>query len=534
MGNPKFRNLEYPGRSPVAAPNGMASTSHPLSTQAAIRVLQDGGNALDAAIAAAAVQGVVEPQSTGIGGDCFVLYAPAGKQDIIAFNGSGRAPAGLSSEGLLETGISKIDLTSPHAVTIPGAVDAWVRLNRDHGRTDLARLLAPAIEYARDGYPITQRVSKDFALAAPRLDADARAVFCPGGNPVGLGERHAQPALARTLELIATKGRDGFYKGEVADDILAKLNSLGGMQTQDDFNQAGGDYVTPISAPFRGQTIWQCPPNGQGVIALMLLNIMSDIPTFGDDPLSVDRIHHEIEAGRLAYRDRNAVLADPDQVNVPVDHMLQPEYTATLRDMIKPDIRIDPMPASQLTSHSSTVYISVVDRDRNVCSFINTLFWGFGSGIMAPKSGVLLQNLGAGFVVDPNHPNGVQPNKRPLHTIIPGMATKDGRPTLCFGVMGGDYQAFGHMQLLTRMYDYDMDVQMAQDTARFFPHPFADSVEVEAPISEDIRNTLRQRGHPIKPASRPIGGSQAIAIDWHTGLLTAGSDPRKDGCAMGY
>ena len=483
MGNRKFRNLEYPGRSPVAAPNGMASTSHPLSTQAAIRVLQDGGNALDAAIAAAAVQGVVEPQSTGIGGDCFVLYAPAGKQDIIAFNGSGRAPAGLSSEGLLETGISKIDLTSPHAVTIPGAVDAWVRLNRDHGRTDLARLLAPAIEYARDGYPITQRVSKDFALAAPRLDADARAVFCPGGNPVGLGERHAQPALARTLELIAAKGRDGFYKGEVADDILAKLDSLGGMQTQDDFNRAAGDYVTPISAPFRGQTIWQCPPNGQGVIALMLLNIMSDIPTFGDDPLSVDRIHHEIEAGRLAYRDRNAVLADPD---------------------------------------------------RNVCSFINTLFWGFGSGIMAPKSGVLLQNRGAGFVVDPNHPNGVQPNKRPLHTIIPGMATKDGRPTLCFGVMGGDYQAFGHMQLLTRMYDYDMDIQMAQDTARFFPHPFADSVEVEAPISEDIRNTLRQRGHPIKPASRPIGGSQAIAIDWHTGLLTAGSDPRKDGCAMGY
>ena len=534
MGNSKFRNLEYPGRSPVAAPNGMASTSHPLSTQAAIRVLQDGGNALDAAIAAAAVQGVVEPQSTGIGGDCFVLYAPAGKQDIIAFNGSGRAPAGLSSEGLLETGVSKIDLTSPHAVTIPGAVDAWVRLNRDHGRTDLARLLAPAIEYARNGYPITQRVSKDFALAAPRLDADARAVFCPSGNPVGLGERHAQPALARTLELIATKGRDGFYKGEVADDILAKLNSRGGMQTQDDFNRAGGDYVTPISAPFRGQTIWQCPPNGQGVIALMLLNIMSDIPTFGDDPLSVDRIHHEIEAGRLAYRDRNAVLADPDQVNVPVDHMLQPEYAAKLRDMIKPDIRIDPMPASQLTSHASTVYISVVDRDRNVCSFINTLFWGFGSGIMAPKSGVLLQNRGAGFVVDPNHPNGVQPNKRPLHTIIPGMATKDGRPTLCFGVMGGDYQAFGHMQLLTRMYDYDMDIQMAQDTARFFPHPFADSVEVEAPISEDIRNTLRQRGHPIKPASRPIGGSQAIAINWHTGLLTAGSDPRKDGCAMGY
>lgn len=530
-----MRHLEYPGRSPVAAPNGMASTSHPLSTQVAVRILQDGGNALDAAIAACAVQCVVEPESTGIGGDCFCLYAPAGGADgIVAFNGSGRAPAGLSSESLLAEGITRIERHSPHAVTVPGAVDAWVQLNRDHGRMPLDQLLAPAIAYARDGYPITQRVARDFAGQVDSLDADARTVFTRDGGPIPLGARHAQPALATTLEKIGREGRSGFYEGKVADEIITKLRGIGGRHTEEDFAAAVGDYVDPINAEFRDHLVWQCPPNGQGVIALMLLNMMRGIDRFGDHPLTVERMHHEIEAGRLAYRDRGLVLADPAQAEVPVTAMLDGTYTDQLRAGIRPDRRLDPLPPSGLPRHSSTVYITVVDRDRNACSFINSLYDNFGSGIMAPESGVLLHNRGQGFVVDPAHPNGVAPGKRPLHTLIPGLVTRNGKVALSYGVMGGEYQAFGHMQFLTRHFDFGMDVQMAQDTARFFPNPFVDVVDVEAPVTEATREALRALGHDIRPAGKPIGGSQAIAIDWDTGLLTAGSDPRKDGCAMGY
>ena len=529
-----MRHLEYPGRSPVAAPNGMASTSHPLSTQTAITILQDGGNAMDAAIAACAVQCVVEPESTGIGGDCFCLYAPSGGENIIAFNGSGRAPAGLRSDWLLEQGITRIERQSPHAVTIPGAVDAWTQLNRDHGRLGLDRLLAPAIAYARDGYPITQRVARDFAGAFDWLDEDARAVFARDGGPIPLGARHTQPALAATLERIGRDGRAGFYDGPVADEIIAKLRALGGCHTAEDFAVAIGDYVDPVHASFRDHEVWQCPPNGQGVIALMLLNIMAGMTPDSPNPITPERMHLEIEAGRLAYRDRGLVLADPAQATVPVQEMIDPAYAESLRGSIMADKRLDPLPPSQLPRHSSTVYITVVDRDRNACSFINSLFDSFGSGIMAPMSGVMLHNPGQGFVFDPSHPNGVAPGKRPLHTLIPGMVTKDGRVTMSYGVMGGEYQAFGHMQFLSRHFDYGMDVQMAQDTPRFFPDPFSDFVAVEAPVPEEARDALRRMGHDIRPAGKPIGGSQAIGIDWETGLLTAGSDPRKDGCAMGY
>ena len=398
----------------------------------------------------------------------------------------------------------------------------------------LGEVLAPAIAHAIDGYPITQRVAYDFTAAVGHLEGAARAMFTHNGKPLPQGSRHRQPELAATLERIGREGRAAFYEGKIATEIIDTLRERGGLQSQDDFDAARGEYVTPISTTFRGHRVWQCPPNGQGVIALLLLGIMEGIDTFGDDPITAKRIHCEIEAGRLAYRDRAAVLADPAQVDVPVERMLSADYAAELRGQISPTSRIANLPPSPLPPHGGTVYITVVDRERNACSLINTLYAGFGSGIMAPKCGVMLHNRGQGFVVDPDHPNGIAGSKRPLHTIIPGMITKNGKVCMSYGVMGGEYQAFGHMQFLSRFFDYGMDIQTAQDAPRFFPDPFEDFVEVEAPIASDVREALAGLGHDIRTAARPIGGSQAISIDWENDILTGGSDPRKDGFAAGY
>ena len=531
-----MRDLERPGRSPVHAPEGMASTSHPLSTQTAVDVLRGGGNALDAAVAACAVQCVVEPESTGIGGDCFCIYAPEGSDDLVAFNGSGRAPAAATANWYAENGIKSIERQSPHSVTVPGAIDAWETLVRDHGTRPLSELLQPAIRYARDGYPVSSRVSVDFASQASLLknDEGAQRVFMPGGKTPGVGEMHRQPELAATMQKIAEGGRDAFYTGDVAEDIVSYLRSKGGLHTMEDFANMRGEYVTPITSNFRGYDVYQCPPNGQGVIALMLLNIMSEVETYGDQPITLERVHAEIEAGRLAYRDRNLYLADPNQAEVPVDWLLSPEHAAQVRAAIDPVKALSPLPEFTGPKHESTVYISVVDKDRNCCSFINTLFSNFGSVQMAPKSGVMLQNRGQGFVLDPNHPNCIAPGKRPLHTIIPGMVVKDGKAVMPYGVMGGEYQSFGHMQFLTGMFDYGLDIQEAQDRPRFFPDPFSGEVEVEGTIPEDIQAGLREKGHKLVRPAKPIGGSQAIWVDYEQNVLTAGSDPRKDGCAIGY
>jgi gamma-glutamyltranspeptidase / glutathione hydrolase len=531
-----MRNLELPGRSPAHSTNGMAATSHTLSTSTAIDVLRRGGNAMDAAIAACAVQCVVEPESTGIGGDNFCLYAPGGGDDIIAFNGSGKAPMAATADWYLENGITELERQTPHACVVPGAVDAWYQLNRDHGRLSLDELLQPAIDYARNGYPVSSRVSVDFASQANIIanDENLKRVFMPGGRTPGVGEMHSQPELADTLQAIAKNGRDAFYTGEIAEDMVNYLQSLGGLHTMDDFATVQGDYVTPISTEFRGHQVWECPPNGQGVIALQLLNIMSGYQTDGVDPVSVERLHAEIEAGRLAYQDRSIYVADPTQADVPVADLLSAERADQLRAAIDPERRTTDLPIPDLPNHASTVYITVVDKDRNACSFINTLFNNFGAGLMAPKSGVVFTNRAQGFVIEPGHRNCIAPGKRPLHTIIPGMITKGGRTVMSFGVMGGHYQAFGHMHLLTRYFDFGQDIQEAQDAPRVFPVPGEDVVEMEGTIPADVIEGLNKLGHKSVRPAKPIGGSQAICIDPENGVLTGGSDPRKDGCAIGY
>ena len=529
-----MRNFELPGRSPVHGMNGMAATSHPLATLAAVNVLRDGGNAIDAAVAACAVQGVVEPQSTGIGGDCFVLYAPAGGE-VIAYNGSGRAPALATPEWYADKGITEIGVASPHAVTVPGAIDAWARLVEDHGTLDLGALLRPAIAHARDGFPISSRVAGDWAANAGHLshDAGTQRTYLPGGRPPAVGSVHRLPALAATLERIAKDGRNGFYAGPVARDIVSHLSALGGLHTMADFAAARGEYVEPIHTGYGGYTVHECPPNGQGIAALEMLNILAGFDLTALEPLSAERLHLEIEAKRLAYGDRDALIADPAQVPVPVEHLLSDDHATALRSRISREASMATVPPSPLSAHADTVYLCVVDRDRNAVSFINSLFQGFGSGLSGPESGVLLHNRGHGFVLEAGHPNRIAPGKRPLHTIIPGMLTKDSRAVMPFGVMGGHYQAMGHAHVLSNLVDFGLDLQEAIDLPRVFA-PQQGPMEVESGVPRTTVEGLRRLGHETATPGKPIGGGQAIWIDWKEGVLTGASDPRKDGCALEF
>jgi gamma-glutamyltranspeptidase/glutathione hydrolase len=532
-----MRNLELPGRSAILATNGMAATSHPLATITAVSVLQTGGNAMDAAVAACAVQCVVEPQSTGIGGDCFCLYAPRGRE-VLAFNGSGRAPMAATPEWYADRGIAEIAQQSPHAVSIPGAIDAWARLIADHGTRNLGTLLEPAIRYATDGFPVPQRCSYDWSLSEELLanDAHAQKRYLFGGKGPALGQIVKFPELAETLRRIAANGRDGFYAGPVAEDIVGYLRELGGLHTMEDFAAAEGEYVTPVRTRYRGHEVYECPPNGQGVVALQMLNILGAMQLGALDPNSAERHHLEIEASRLAYRDRDAALADPDRSDIPVEKWLSEVHAAECRALIRRDARMDPLPVSPFKPHEDTVYLTVVDKDRNAVSFINSLFHMFGSGQMAPKSGVMLQNRAQGFALDPAHPNCIAPGKRPMHTIIPGMLVKDGRAVMPFGVMGGDYQPCGHVHVLTNMFEWGMDPQEAIDQPRTFaiPGDAEGRVQCEDGVAPDARAELAALGHNLVHPLRPIGGAQAIWIDWEGGALHGASEPRKDGCAIGY
>ena len=526
-----MRDFNVPGRSAAMATNGMAATSHPRATLTALDVLRAGGNAADAAIAAVAMQCVVEPQSTGIGGDCFVLYSRQGALPV-ALNGSGRAPAKATVDWYVDRGIGEIAVQTPHAVTVPGAVDAWCTFNREYGTRPLAELLEPAARAAEEGYVVTPRIAADWHRSREKLrDPITAALFLPGGKPPAAGDKMTNPPLAATLRRIGREGREAFYAGPVMHDILSRLKSLGGLHAEVDFADQRSNWVEPINASYRGYEVYECPPNGQGMAALMILRTLSGYALDGDSFSEADRLHLLAEASKAAYWVRDHFICDPEHVPVDVGGFLSEARAERTRREIRLD-RTIAGPRWADIEHKDTVYLCVVDRDGNACSFINSLFSSFGTGILAPHSGVLLHNRGTGFRTIPGHPNAIAPGKRPFHTIIPGMLVTDGRAVMPFGVMGGQYQAVGHAHFLHRLLDRGMDPQEAAEQPRILP--LRGELQVERSVPPSIAQDLANRGHQIAVQEVPLGGCQAIWIDYERGVLIGGSEPRKDGLALGY
>jgi gamma-glutamyltranspeptidase/glutathione hydrolase len=532
-----MRDYHFPGRSPVYATHGMAATSMPAATLTALDVLRDGGSALDAAVAACAVLCVIEPQSTGIGGDCFCLYAPAGSGKVIGLNGSGRAPAAATIDWFENAGITAIDNWSAHSVTVPGALNAWETLLKAHGRKGLDELLQPAIRFAEDGWPVGPKVSWDWKRQEAKLRKNGSFHFLPGGSAPNPGDIFIQPGLAETLRAVARHGARAFYEGPIAADMVATLRQHGGLHTEEDFafGLANAEFVEPITLKWNGYDVYQIPPNGQGILVLMMLGMLEGLGDAPDGPSGAVRAHRHIEAARLAYRDRDAFVADMSQVDVPVAKLLSRDYLNACCGLIKDDAAMLNLPAAGealMPPHNDTIYLCVVDKDGNACSFINSLFQGFGSGILSERSGVMLQNRGFGFGVERGHPNCIAPRKRPMHTIIPGMVGKDGQAVMPYGVMGGHYQPMGHTWFLTNYLQYGLDIQEAIDLPRLFP--LRGKLQIERGIPADVVARLTAMGHVPEIVERPHGGGQAIWIDRDRGCLVAGSEPRKDGLALGY
>ena len=532
-------------RSAVVARNGMAATSQPLATAAAIRILREGGNAIDAAIAANAVLGVVEPMSCGIGGDLFAIVWDAEEKKLHGLNASGRAPHAATLEYFRRKGLTSIPTHGPLSWSVPGCVDGWETLLNEFGSKTMADVLAPAIEYASEGFPVSEIIAADWKGAQPELAKlpTSAACFLPGGKAPATGDVFGNPGLAHSLKLIAQGGSKAFYKGPIAESIVAYSKSNGGLFSLKDFSDHETTRVDPVSTNYRGYDVWELPPNGQGIATLQMLNYLEpyDLKSMGFG--SADALHLMVEAKKLAYEDRAKFYADMDFAKVPVDRLISKDYAKSRASLIKKD-KANERPSHGEPAEADTIYLTVVDKDRNCVSLIQSNFHGFGSYHVPGNLGFALQNRGCLFALDESHANRLEPHKRPFHTIIPGFITKDGRPWLSFGLMGGDMQAQGHAQMVCNLIDFGMDVQEAGDAARFrhlgSSEPTGErakdggQVALESGFSDDVRKALEAKGHKLTTSRGGFGGYQAIRIDVERGVLTGGSDPRKDGAAAGY
>ena len=529
-----MRDFERPGRSEALGTQGMAATSHPLATLTALDVLRGGGNAIDAAIAAVAVLGVVEPTQTGIGGDCFALLMLGGEGRVRAINGSGWAPKAATLDRFKALGLAAIATETAHSVTVPGAVATWARLVADHGTIEFGRLLQPAITIAEQGYPVTERVARDWAKQVDKLSRTAAAAqeLLFDGKAPDRGMIHRQGGLAAALRSIATDGPAAFYDGWIARAMVATLRALGGFHTLDDFSSFQPEYVDPISVSYRGFDLWECPPNGQGAAALIMAKALDGFDLGRWDAESPERYHVIAEIGRHAYADRDCFIGDPRNGRIPVEALLSAERAAKLRQRVDPDHRQADLTPVACPEQRDTTFLAVVDRDRNTIALINSIFDDFGSGIVCPAAGVIFHNRAAGFSLEPGHPNAIAGRKRPLNTIIPALLTKAGKAVMPFGVTGGHFQPTGQMQILSNILDHGMGLQEAIDRPRIFAR--GDAFEVEGTVAPAAVAGLRARGHDVRRAANPLGTAQAIWIDAAAGILRGGADGRRDGIALGW
>lgn len=543
---PKFEFASR--RSSVYGLGGMVATSQPLAVAAGLEILSHGGNAADAAVATAAALNVTEPTSTGLGGDCFALYYEAASGQITALNGSGFAPAGLTIERLRKEGlVDNLPPFHPYTITVPGACAGWCDLVEAHGRLPLKKVLAPAIRLAEQGFPVAPITAYFWERSAERLrNAPGGIELTLDGCAPQAGEIFHNPGLARTLRRIAEGGETAFYQGEIAEAIASIVQQAGGCITVDDLAAHASTWEQPISTPYRHVRVWECPPNGQGLATLLALNLLEGYDIASMPPLSTQRLHLMIEAMRLAFADTRWYVADPAFNPTPLEWLLSKEYATERRKLIRSDRATLDQQRGSPTSSSDTVYLSVVDAEGNACSFINSNYMGFGTGIVPTGWGFTLQNRGMGFSLDPSHPNALEPGKRPYHTIIPGMITLDSNgsapiPNLLyasFGVMGGFMQPQGHMQVVLALVDDLADPQAALDQPRFCINDGTarGDVALEDGIPLKVQSELGKMGHRVYTASgyerSAFGRGQIIRRDASTGVLCGGSDPRADGCAM--
>lgn len=519
-------------RSVVRSRNGMVATSQPLAAAAGLEVLMKGGSAADAAVAMSAVLGVAEPFATSIGGDAFAIYWDGTKKELVGLNGSGRSAANIDAEKLKkQEGLTAMPLKGVHAITVPGAVDAWAALLERYGTMGLKELLQPAIRYAREGFPVSEIIAEQWFIYREALESEeAKQVFLIDGKPPKAGDIFKNPDYAGSLELIAEKGRDVFYKGELAETICDCMRKLGGCLTPEDFRNHRPEWVRPIKTNYKGYDVYELPPNGQGAVVLEMLNILEgyDLKSLGHN--MADYLHLIVEAKKAAFSDRAKYIADPAFNDLPTEKMISKAYAAERRKKID----MDKAAAADFwdLKSSDTVYLTAADRFGNVISFITSIYKAFGSGIVPEGTGIVMQNRGSLFSLKKGHFNYLEPAKRPLHTIIPAFVMKDGRPWFSFGVMGGDMQPQGHVQVLLNMIEFGMNVQEAGEAPRVCHS--AQGVALEQGIPWQERVKLMGKGHSIISDFDIFGGYQGILIDPETGAFAGGSDDRRDGCALGY
>lgn len=555
----RITDRSFTTRSEVIAPHGMAATSHPLATQIAIDILKQGGSAVDAAIAANAALGLMEPTGNGIGGDLFAIVWDADKEELTGLNASGRSPKSLSIQHFREKGYETIPAHGPLPVSVPGTVDGWFELHSRYGRLPMSQVLAPAVAYARDGFPLTEVIAYYWGRSTNSLKKypGFAEIFMPDGRAPVKGEMFSNPWLADTLEKIGNEGRDVFYKGEMAKAIESYMKENGGFLTYDDMAAHRSEWVEPVSTNYRGFDVWELPPNGQGIAALQILNILEgfDLAEMGID--SSQYIHLFVEAKKLAFEDRARFYADMEFVDVPVDELVSKEYADRRRKLINPDRAARSYPAGdEVLEQGDTIYLTTADSDGNMVSLIQSNYRGMGSGMTPGRLGFILQDRGELFSLEDGHPNIYAPGKRPFHTIIPAFVTKDGKPWMSFGVMGGAMQPQGHAQVLINMIDFGLNLQEAGDAPRIrhggssqpagernsdgSPRPTSvrmsdgGTVYLESGFPQETLNELRSMGHTIGVDPGGYGGYQAIRWDEKQGVYYGASESRKDGHAAGY